>query len=43
MKEEVEVQQFSQSQIIPITFVVPEPKEFARGGIAALTNIVGTH
>lgn len=42
MKEEIEVQRFSQPQLIPITYIVPETKEFVRGGIAALSNIVGT-
>ena len=42
MKEEIEVQQFNQPHLIPITYVVPESKEFIRGGIAALSNIIGS-
>ena len=40
MKEEVEVSQIHHSRIIPIAVVIREPREFIRGGIAALANIV---
>ena len=40
MKEEVEVSQIHHSRIIPIAVVIPEPREFIRGGIAALANII---
>lgn len=40
MKEEVEVSQIHHSRIIPVSVVIPEPREFVRGGIAALANII---
>lgn len=42
MKNEVEVTHLKNTEIIPISIVVPEPREFVRGGIAALVNIVCT-
>lgn len=42
MKNEVEVAHIKNTEIIPISIVVPEPREFVRGGIAALVNIICT-
>ena len=40
MKEEVEVSQIHHARVIPVSVVIPEPREFIRGGIAALANII---